>query len=406
MASSGRSGSSSSFNSGVPPPYQTFTPTSAVSALTSESSAPPTPLGPLDLGPPGFHATIKLYEGTLNELVIYLGPWEIVGNGGLEPRRVVWQCSYAGEILEHFLPSDNPDELFPYTLHANHRRFGDPREMELYLTFLEPHRIRYTTLDGVMHDEFAEVKYEFTTIEGSIQLQSDIRRKDLIDWFDVDVAWSDTHRRTDAYGNVRGMGAIQRMKLWRDRYTTSHSLTFYASRLRRWKEYPIRDFDRDLRHQDDRHRRLQLDARGRRGSGSDSSQAGPSRDRRFSASSIFRSSSRQNGSFSGASSPPTPQSVLDIRHLGIQFTRNNQVQAGTGDYQRFMEQWEIAHDADAEFGVPFPANVVELESPVMNGISGVHSPHLPNGIGELSSPEMAALVEAADTADQDEENTP
>jgi len=30
---------------------------------------------------------------------VFLGPWEIVST---ESRRVVWQCSYAGEVLEHF----------------------------------------------------------------------------------------------------------------------------------------------------------------------------------------------------------------------------------------------------------------------------------------------------------------
>jgi hypothetical protein len=71
MAASARSGSSGSSshhssNLAVPQLYpqyvspvdSTFTPTSAVSALTAESSAPQTPLGPLDLGPPGYHATM------------------------------------------------------------------------------------------------------------------------------------------------------------------------------------------------------------------------------------------------------------------------------------------------------------------------------------------------------------
>jgi hypothetical protein len=32
-------------------------------------------------------------------MTVYLGPWEIVG---ANPRRLLWQCSYAGEVLEHF----------------------------------------------------------------------------------------------------------------------------------------------------------------------------------------------------------------------------------------------------------------------------------------------------------------
>ncbi|KAK4040538.1 Acetokinase family-domain-containing protein [Parachaetomium inaequale] len=334
MATSWRSGSSSSFASSAlsaPPSHpqhaspvdSTFTPTSAaISALTADPDC-----AALCLLTP--RLSRKLFDRTPNELTVYLGPWEIVG---ANPRRLLWQCSYAGEVLEHFLPSDNPNELFPHTLHAQHRRFGDPREMELYLSFQEPHRIRYTTTDGIVHDEYIEVKYEFTTIEGSIQLQSDIRRRDLIDWFDVDVVWSDTHRRTDSYGNVRGLGTIQRIKLWRDRYSTFHYLTFYANHRRRWKEYLLDDFDRDLRQRDDRHKRVQLGARGaRRGSASESSQ-GHSRERRFSTS-IFSRSSRHNNApaTNGNTASSSAQSALDIRYLGIQFSRNPNIQAGSDD---------------------------------------------------------------------------
>lgn len=75
MAYSGRSAQSGSSSSSFAsshlglPPYapthttspvgsSTWTPNSAVSALTAESSAPPTSLRPLDLGPPGYQATM------------------------------------------------------------------------------------------------------------------------------------------------------------------------------------------------------------------------------------------------------------------------------------------------------------------------------------------------------------
>lgn len=213
--------------------------------------------------------------------------------------------------------------------------------MELYLTFQEPHRIRYTTINGILHDEYVEVKYEFTTVEGSIQFQSDIRRRDLIDWFDVDVVWSDTHRRTDTYGNVRGLGTIQRMKMWRDRYSTFHYITFYANHRRRWKEYLVHDFEDEVRHRDDRHRRLQIIARGatpRRGSGSSESSSYSRDSRRFSASSIFRqrqpSSSISSSSTSanvggGGTSSSATQSALDVRYIGIQFTRLDRTRSGS-----------------------------------------------------------------------------
>ncbi|KAK4128337.1 hypothetical protein N657DRAFT_560654 [Parathielavia appendiculata] len=419
MATSWRSGSSSSFASSAlsaPPSHaqhaspvdSTFTPTSAaISALTTESSAPQTPPAPLDLGPPGYHATIKLFERTPNETTVYLGPWEIVG---ASPRRLLWQCSYAGEVLEHFLPSDNPNELFPHTLHAQHRRFGDPREMELYLTFLEPHRIRYITRNGIVHDEYVEVKYEFTTIEGSIQLQSDIRTRDLVDWFDADVVWSDTHRRTDSYGNVRGLGTIQRIKLWRDRYSTFHYLTFYANHRRRWKEYLLDDFDTELRQRDDQRRRVQLNARGaRRGSASESSSNhGHGRERRFSATSIFRSR-HSNASSNGnaAASSSSAQNNLDIRYLGIQFSRNPNIQAGSDDYNRFIQRWNAAHAADAQFEATFPTNRVELPSPYVNGYHTRAPPHV-NGMAELPSPELrGTLPPVAEPAyDIDSDETP
>jgi hypothetical protein len=259
--------------------------------------------------------------------------------------------------------------------------------MELYLSFMEPHRIRYIASDGtVVHDEHIEVKYEFATIEGSIQLQSDVKQRDLIDWFDVDVTWSDINRRTDTYGRIRGLGTIQRMKLWQDRYSGSHYLTFYANQRRRWREYLLDDFDSSMRHRDDRNRRIQLGARGWRDNASESNHShGENRERRLSTS-IFSRSNRNTslGIGSGSSSSAAPSS-LDIRYLGIQFSRNLNIPAGTDggkyrsrplgsrsklilsfkDYRRFIARWLATHATTAEFDttVTYPTNQVELLSP-------------------------------------------
>ncbi|OAA53756.1 hypothetical protein SPI_09201 [Niveomyces insectorum RCEF 264] len=447
MAASGSSSSSYAASSLGYPPSSAYTYTStnasvrtpsssaasAVSAVTSNSSAPPpTPLRPLDLGPPGYQATIILFERTPNEATVYLGPWEIVNT---EPRRIRWQCSYQGEVLEHFLPSNNPADIFPHTLHARHRPYGEPSDMELYLTFLEPHRIRYVTSDNTLvHDDHVEVKYEFTTTEGSHRFQSDLRGQDLVDHFDLDVLWSDRDSRTDSFGSVRGIGSIQRLKMWRDRYTTYHYLTFYANRTdRRYREYLVYAFDTEIKNRDDSHRRLRINARERRGRGEGSGGSGSGSTsqasggggggssssshstRRFSMSSlrqrprtstsgqhhhhhhnhthnnnnnnssshsshgsrhhhrhdsphssshasISRSSQSQSEHGSTVSPPSTessfsPGSGLDIRYLGIQFTRSD-------DYYRFIEQWALAQSADAEFcGVPFPSDRFELPSP-------------------------------------------
>lgn len=146
------------------------------------------------------------------------------------------------------VPSEDPTDAFPFTWHAKHRPFTDPRHMELYVTFLEPHRIRYRGADGrVTYDDHVEVRYEFTTVDSSIDFQSDLRSRALVDWFDVDVIWSDVSRRTDPYGNVRGLGTIQRLKLWSDYASSFHSLSFYASHKRQWCEFLIRDFESTLR---------------------------------------------------------------------------------------------------------------------------------------------------------------
>jgi hypothetical protein len=306
--------------------------------------------------------------------------------------------------------SDHPAEVFPFTLHAQHRRFGDPRDLELYLSFREPQRVRYTTVDGTLHDEYIEVNYEFTTVDCSAQFQGDIRCQELVDWFDVDVVWSDSHRRTDSYGNVRGLGTIQRMKLWRDRNSATHFLTFFANHRRRWKDFVVGDFEREFRQREDRHRRVQLDTRGtRRGSASESVH---SQGRRFSASSIFRRSST-SGSHAPASS--ASQSSTNLRYLGIQFTRNDQMQPGTDgmlgdlprraddkalttniDYRRFIDAWGLAHDADDQFGVRLPGHAVELESPHINGL--VEAPYMNGVMAELPSPELHELPSVAESS--------
>lgn len=286
--------------------------------------------------------------------------------------------------MEHFLPPDVPTELIPCSLHAQHRPFGDPRELEQYLTFRGPHRVRYATSAGVFHDEYIEVKYDFTSIETSVQFQGDVRGRELIDWFDVDVVWSDTHGRTDSYGNVRGLGTIQRMKMWRDNYTSSHSVTFFANHRRRWKEYHVHNFEAELRNRDDRHRRLRLQVRSdvRRSSATSTSS---NRDRRFSATSIFRP---RQASVT-ASAPTSNGNSVDVRYLAIQFTRNDRVPQGSDDYHRFIERWRVAQSVGTEFGVSFPVNRHELPSPDLIPLSELEDPGGPSNLTYAHGTEYA-----------------
>ncbi|KAK7951172.1 uncharacterized protein PG986_006900 [Apiospora aurea] len=332
-SSSSRSYASSSSLS-VPPAYtpnsnlassvgSNWTPNSAVSALTDELSSPPGQLRPLDLGPPGYQATIVLFEGLPEEKTVYLGPWEVVG-----------------------MPSPYPADIFPHTLHSRHRQFSDPCLLEQYVTFREVHRVRYTAEDGVATlDQPMEVKYEFTTIESAIHFQGDLRRKDLIDCFDIDVVWSDTQGRTDTFGNVRGIGTVQRLKLWSDRQNSAHSISVFANRSdRKFREYPVDFFEGEVRGRDDRRRILRLDVRGRRGNTTDS--------RRNPLAAFRRHSDHSHSSSSVPRGGP-----LDIRYLGIQFSRPE-------DYRRFLDTWIVAHSSDSEFrGIAYPQDAFELPSP-------------------------------------------
>ncbi|KAG6008963.1 hypothetical protein E4U21_003515 [Claviceps maximensis] len=378
-SSSGSSFTSSSL--GRPPAYSrsyfspvhaATTPTSGVSTLSSPTpgipAAPQTCLRPLDLGPPGYQATITLFQDTPDERTIYLGPWEVVGS---EQRRVLWQCSYQRELLEHYLPSDIPSEIHPYTLHSRHRQYHDPSDMERCITFPESHRVRYITDEGVcVHDQYIQVKYEFTSVHGSTQFQGDLRRKDMMAFFDVDVVWTNVHGRTDSFGKVKGIGAIQRLKLWRDRYTTFHSLSILANKTDgQFREYDVHIFDGELRNRDDRAKQLRLSVHGRRGSGSDEPPQ-----RRFSFVRGVRPLVRSAGQASQSNSDLSPLShskgSVDIRYLSIQFSSRH-------DYRRFLEMWVCAHSADREFqGVPFPQNHVELPSPEMlpDQAAGLESP--------------------------------
>lgn len=164
--------------------------------------------------------------------------------------------------LSTVVPSNEPSDLHPHTLHNRHRPYNEPADMERYLTFREPHRIRYINDEGVcIHDEFINVKYEFSSVESSMQFQEDLRRKDLVDFYDTDVVWTSIHGRTDSFGNVRGVATLQRLKLWRDRLTGLYSLSIYQNKVdRQYRDYILEDFQPGIRYIDDRAKELRLEA--------------------------------------------------------------------------------------------------------------------------------------------------
>lgn len=233
------------------------------------------------------------------------------------------------------VPSDVPAEVFPHTLHSRHRQYHDPSDMERYVTFTEPHRIRYISDEGVcIHDQYITVRYEFTSVDGSFLFQGDVRRKDLIDFYDVDVVWTNVHGRTDSYGKVKGIGAIQRLKIWRDRYTTCHSLSVLANKTGgSYREYDVHTFEGELRGREDRAKQVRLVVHGRRGSAPESSRrslAQRIRPRR----------------------PSTDTSDLDIRYLSIQFTH------GEGMFEFCLENIARADLFDIGRVSAVPGNLV------------------------------------------------
>lgn len=209
------------------------------------------------------------------------------------------------------------EDIYPHTLHARHRPYTDAADIERFLTFRVPHRIRYTGEDGtVSFDGIMQVKYEFTSVDSSVRFQGDVRGKTLLDYYDVDVVWSDTNNRTDRFGNIRGMGLVQRVKLWRDNYSNLHSITVFANRSsRRYHEYDIHWFEAEPKSKDDRAKQLRLTVRGRRGSTSDLG-------RRFSFNRI-RPRQRSVPGSGSVESPPTAAVSLEIKYLGLQFSHRD-----------------------------------------------------------------------------------
>ncbi|KAI9171972.1 acetate kinase [Paramyrothecium foliicola] len=394
MAASSSSGSSFTSSSlGRPPTYysrshvspvdSSWTPNSGISTISAPSSDSTIPQ-PLDLGPPGYQATITLFQDTPDEQIIYLGPWEVVGS---EPRRVLWQCSYQNEQLEHYLPSSLPNEIHPHTLHSRHRKYYDPADTERYISFTEQHRIKYTNDEGLcVHDHYVQVKYEFTSVESAMQFQGDLRRRDLVDFYDVDVAWTNIHGRTDGYGKVRGIGAIQRMKMWRDRYTTFHSISLLANKTDgQYREYDVHLFEEEVRSRDDRAKQVRLAVQGRRGSAPEEGSS-----RRFSLAHRRRPRIRSTDHSANTTLDPSPSHpAIDIKYLALQFTNKQ-------DYQRFLGRWQGAHGSDRDFqGIPFPPNHVELPSPQIYAMSS----SMPSVAGASQARAVNVSLDNIDPAD-------
>jgi hypothetical protein len=86
--------------------------------------------------------------------------------------------------------------------------------------------------------------YEFTRHEDYMEFQSQVRGEDLIDYFDfkrIETA-SSKKEATD-----------QHLKIWKNRITQDHSISFYASAAEKPGdlEFPISMFKQDIESKDD-----------------------------------------------------------------------------------------------------------------------------------------------------------
>lgn len=175
--------------------------------------------------------------------------------------------------------------------------------------------MRYRDASGtLLHNSIIPVKYEFSSYDASYRFQGDIRGKDLIDYYDVDCVYTDQNPRQNSYGAVAGLGAVQRLKLWKDRYAGFYSITFHANRADgTYHEYQTQLIDAEIRNVDEPHRRLRLYVRGRRGSATSSRRHGTRLINPFNR-------SRQRSVGSPQSQAQEIEAPLSFRYLGIQFT--------------------------------------------------------------------------------------
>lgn len=196
--------------------------------------------------------------------------------------------------------------------------------MERHLTFTVPNRIRYTTDEGTcIHDQYVTVNYEFTTVSSAIQFQSDVRDRQMVAFFDLNLAWTNVHDLKNSYGHVTGIAAVQRLKLWRDSHSSLHYITIYAKKIDGYREYSIISFDSEIR-KDDKKRQIQLNVAGRRRSAPDSTSSSSTK-RRLSLPKLKRPfttpSHTPDQSSSSSSAHSTPITTnLNIRFLSLEFS--------------------------------------------------------------------------------------
>lgn len=264
--------------------------------------------------------------------------------------------------LTSAVPCESPSDIYPHTSHAHHRPYHDPSDMERSIVFTDSHHVRYTNEEGeTVHDQPITVRYEFTSVDSSRNFQTELRGKELVSFFDADVAWTDLHDRTDAFGQVRGIAVAQRIKLWLDNRTNRYSITILANKLpgRRYMEYDLQMFEREMRERKEHKKQVQLAVQSRRSSGS--SQGG----RKFS----FSRKQRQNSSNSMAETASSSKKERDMRHLYFRFSNRE-------GYRAFVQSWKHAQGfPEAQIPIPFHPQSYQLSTPELSPPSTTANQH-------------------------------
>ncbi|KAF1982390.1 hypothetical protein K402DRAFT_424657 [Aulographum hederae CBS 113979] len=181
--------------------------------------------------------------------ILQLNSWSI-----FPAHVVVWTAMDGRSTLEHHLPHS----AWPYTKHSS---LG---ESPLNLEFLpaEKHKFVVRT-DGMPQSYLVYPKYKFVIDKDLEKFQGDVRDKDLLKSFEIDIMKS---KRPSTTGVVTSNEVV---KLWRTRdYLQARSLSFYAPEDNRHREFPIRWFKDDVT-KDQGKLSVQLDFIKRKGSSND-----------------------------------------------------------------------------------------------------------------------------------------
>lgn len=128
---------------------------------------------------------------------------------------------------------DPLQSCYPYTYHSKHTI------QSLEVTFLEKREETHSVKFYGQPVGYGIPFYRFTKREDYMEFQTQVHGEELIDYFDV--------RRIDSAASSPE-ATNQHLKIWQNRITKDHSISFYASASRKATdlEFPISMFNKDI----------------------------------------------------------------------------------------------------------------------------------------------------------------